>query len=1681
MNTEEPPIMTPSVIAVAEVVETPEDSADNLAPQADQPTLPPVPTQKKEKVWLEWGILALILILAAFLRWTGLNWDDRTHLHPDERFLTIVASKLQLPSNPLDYLRTSVSTLNPYNAGEGFYVYGNLPMTLTRLAAESADALCQTRADGCQLFGQSVSFIGYDGIHYVGRFLSGLLDIITVLTIYAIGKKLYNRWIGLLAALLHACAVMAIQQSHFFTADNWSSTFCLLALYTAILASKELRLRWYLLFGIFAGCALASRINVVPLVPMLGVAGVIWLSNQLPLNQALTTQRGWDLTMRMVGYGSIAALVTLITFRIAMPYAFSDAQMARETVRQSAEQRLCETTGCRTVQLDEINPNSPAILLRSIIGFNPLWLKNMGEIQNLQKPDAVFPPALQWTNRLPIFFPLTNMVLWGMGITAGIAAWVGAIWALKRLLTGQDDWKIHTLPLLWSLGYFFFMATRWVKSVRYFLPIYPTLFLFAAWLLWLIWQRAPQRYKPLTLAVSLSLLLIPSLWWAFSFVSIYRPNNFTRIQATEWFYENIPSGATLLYQEDGAPKELILPFKGGLLQLGSSLYIPIPASQEGKITITGLRFNYVSDDDFSADSNVVRLYLNQSGQPLTSTEAPINPTNRRQPIEIALSTPQTVAANTQLDFTVELLTGGLLNFDTTIIANEHWDDSLPTRTDRDPFGQYYNGLRDDNPETQFDGQMPVTWPDSELKRQGYYRWLDGSDVIALSSQRSLWHTVRLPTTYPLNIRFYEALFDEALGFELVAHFSADFRFGPLHISDVGGNAAWRQRPNIGWPPPSDWTAAEEAFSVYDHPPVWIFRKRADYDSVRMREVLSAVDLSQTMFMNPGQATEMPTGLFLSAEQSAEQQRGGTFQELFPATNILNQRPMLAAISWYLTAATIGLLILPILYTIFPALPSRGYAFGRMLGLLLIAYLGWSTSSVGLSNNSANTYYIALLIVGLLSLGLASYQKNNLITYLRQQSKTILLTELIALVLFLFALGVRLGNPDVWDVIWGGEKPMDLTYFTAVLKSSTFPPYDPWYAGGMLNYYYYGFVIVGTLTKMLGITPTIAYNIAIPFLFTCTGIGAFALAHDLTTLVNRHQQKKHDPLWETVPPPPRHASPLIAGLFAVALCVILGNLGQFATIAKAWGTAGRPVGIRNAPIYTGDWFWNASRAISVPEGEVGPITEFPYFTFLYGDLHAHMIALPLTLVALAWLISYSLREKQGGFTTLLTFICGAVIIGALYPTNSWDFPTYLLLSGLAFFLYHWRTEGFTVLSIGRMISQLLLFAIAAYLFYAPFHKNFAAGYSEIALWQGVKTGLPSYLTVYGLFLLITIVHLIRETRAWLSSLQVSLLEKIEPYQNKLTIALVLFLLLIFVAIWWGLLIAPIVLPIIVISTLLALPDVLPAPRRIILAFIAAAYGLTLMVDVIVIEGTIGRMNTVFKFYMQVWVILSVVCGYAFAQIQANTAQWGRRRASLWWTTWGVLTFIALLYPLTATPAKWYIRMNPDAPRTLDGMAFMPYVSYGDTDYLNNSQDVSLSADYTALRWMQANISGSPVVAEAYSDNYYRSIGNRVAMYTGLPTIIGWGGHQMQQRNAVPDSRINQRTSDVERLYNTLDWWEAQAILDRYGVELIYIGRLETIYYTPEGLQKFRDMATNGLLQQLYEAEGVTLYRVLREES
>ena len=324
---------------------------------------------------------------------------------------------------------------------------------------------------------------------------------------------------------------------------------------------------------------------------------------------------------------------------------------------------------------------------------------------------------------------------------------------------------------------------------------------------------------------------------------------------------------------------------------------------------------------------------------------------------------------------------------------------------------------------------------------------------------------------PWKTRVYDlkAPFKSPLGFDLVATFESDPSFGPFKLNDQ---------------------SADESFTVYDHPKVLIFKKSASFSIEQVKAVLDSVDLDQVIFQNPMAYTRSPNALQLPADRLAAQASGGTWSAMFNRADLLNTQPFPGRLAWYMLLLLLGWIVFPLVFTALRGLPDRGYPLIRLAGLILAAWLAWMLGSLKvLPFTRATIVFCVFLLAGSGCWCWPTAAARNCSQFIRLRWKYLLGIEVLFLGLFLFSLWVRLGNPDLWHPWLGGEKPMDFTFFNATLKAVYFPPENPWFAGHSLNYYYYGYVLAAIPTKLLGILPSIAYNLILPAWFAMTGAGS----------------------------------------------------------------------------------------------------------------------------------------------------------------------------------------------------------------------------------------------------------------------------------------------------------------------------------------------------------------------------------------------------------------------------------------------------------------------------------------------------------------------------------------------------------------------------------------------------------------
>lgn len=1777
------------------------------------------------KTWRFELILVLILAVAAGFRLAGLFWGEYQYLHPDERFLVWVGTDISPVQNLSEYFDAANSSLNPNNRGHGFYVYGTLPMFMARYLVE-------------WIFGRS----GFNEMTQVGRALSAFFDILAVFLVYQIARQLYNKRVGLLSAAFAAGVVLQIQQSHFFTMDTFANTFALLAIYCAVLVLQKIQKLeenqpeedltlldddsgtaaqpdpWWrpwlkdplllpsLAFGVALGMAAASKLNAAAVAVVLPVAVGIGL---LRLPEEKRLPRAYKALVFLL----LAAVTSLIVFRLLQPYAFS-------------------------------GPGFFGLKL------NPQWVANIREQRAQSNGNVDYPPAMQWARR-PVWFSLQNLVMWGLGLPLGLLAWAGFLWAGWRMLASgkraASEQHKHLLIWLWTGFYFTWQSLALNPTMRYQLPIYPTLTIFAGWAVIELHdflrerrinkketEQRVHRWSRWSAWVLGGLVLLLTYTYAFAFSSIYlRP--ITRVEASRWIYQNIPGAITLsintsegeynqpvpvpygLTVSPGIPfTNTFVPKAGGELtkitlarvsdqqatheprdltisiqqvpaatqplvektirqdfsvdegELGKQVIIELDqpvqldptsaysirieiAGEQPSVVLEGETEIQIQPGVGSASTEPVRISMGSSAATLTATAtaqfdftSPVdgflthlsleNIANQDgsvpSSLNLSLTMPDDMVAVVRSEISVSpdpdgtgyllalkpslplylgqayvidlsmIPQGGALEIKGAGIATEgDWDDNLPLRMDG------YDGFSGIYP---LDLTFNMYWDDNKEKLERFTRILDQAEYIVISSNRQ-WGTLpRIPERFPMTSVYYRELlgcppgqtvsycynvaqpgtYQGRLGYELVQTFQSNPKIGPFSLNDQ---------------------FAEEAFTVYDHPKVLIFRKTANYDADKVAATLGAVDFSQVIRIAPMLAGSYPLNLQLPNHLLEQQRAGGTWSEIFESLALFNRFPWLGAILWYLCISLLGWIAYPILRYILPGLADKGFPLMRSAGLLILAYLTWLAGSIGFTF-SRSTINALIFVMALVSLFLAVKQREEILRDFRLNRKYILTIQMLTLFFFLAFLLVRLGNPDLWHPWKGGEKPMDFSYFNAVLKSSVFPPYDPWYAGGYLNYYYFGFVIAAVLVKWLGIIPSVAYNLLLPTFFSMIAMGAFSIAWNLVAAnkVLEFEQGKLD-----------LKKPLIPALAASAGMVLLGNLGTVRMIFQGYQRLVAPGGvIEGAPVFTrwgwavqglikviqgsklpyglGDWYWIPSRAIPAP-GDVEPITEFPLFTVLYGDPHAHLMALPVTLLALSLFIGLILGKGiwKGRFAGTAWFLLAAVSVGALRPTNTWDFPPYLILGiiALAYTIAKYYQPKVNIQDdSGKLMARLkvriahlhpravhflaftgaaLAFVIAAFALYQPYTNWYALGYTKIDLWKGTHTPLTSYLTHWGLFLFLITFWMGWETTTWLAKTPLSSLRSLKRYQVWIQIAAAALLSLIIGLSFLQVRIAWFVLLLAAWAAVLLFKPKLSDSKRMVLFLVGTGLVLTLMVEVIVLVGDIGRMNTVFKFYLQVWTFFAISAATALFWTLQALSKWSQNWRTTWITILALLVFGATLYPLMAVPAKIKDRMAPETPLALDGMAFMNYARYSD-----EWGSMDLSQDYRAIRWMQENVIGSPVIVEANLRNLYRW-GSRFSIYTGLPGVVGWEWHQQQQRAVTPGTWVTNRILEIDDFYQTTDWEAARNFLRKYDVEYIVLGQQERGHYPGPGLKKFTS-AEGILWTEVYRDQDTSIFRVIR---
>ncbi len=403
-------------------------------------------------------LIIFILIVAAFFRIYGINFDQGHYLHPDERAIIMFTQGLQWPQN-FDQFLSPQSPLNPH-----FFAYGNFPLYLLKVLSPLLGTF-------------DTEFSNYAEMYLVGRLLSAVADLGTIIVIFLIGKKLYGKNVGLLASFLYGVAVFPIQASHFFAVDILLTFFITLTILSLVNLSEKTSDWNTLLVGLFFGLSLVTKISsFLLIIPILYTFSFSYFTK--PINVKKITRHIF-----------IMGSITLFTFILLQPYALIDFQEFKE--------------------------------------------QNI--LQSKMTNDAfIFPYTLQYVGKIPYLYELKNIFFWGLGPVLAIPAFAGVFYFLKKLS------KKKVILLLFFLTYFITVGKFAVGWMRYMLPIYPLLCMFAAVFILRIMEFFSSPYRFILYTLYFILIAI----WPLSFIHIYSLPH-TRVSATDWIQQNIPANSTL--------------------------------------------------------------------------------------------------------------------------------------------------------------------------------------------------------------------------------------------------------------------------------------------------------------------------------------------------------------------------------------------------------------------------------------------------------------------------------------------------------------------------------------------------------------------------------------------------------------------------------------------------------------------------------------------------------------------------------------------------------------------------------------------------------------------------------------------------------------------------------------------------------------------------------------------------------------------------------------------------------------------------------------------------------------------------------------------------------------------------------------------------------------------------------
>jgi len=864
--------------------------------------------------------------------------------------------------------------------------------------------------------------------------------------------------------------------------------------------------------------------------------------------------------------------------------------------------------------------------------------------------------------------------------------------------------------------------------------------------------------------------------------------------------------------------------------------------------------------------------------------------------------------------------------------------------------------------------------------------------------------------------------------------------------------------------------------------------------------------------------------------------------------------------WYLLISLVGWLTFPLAYHLFPALAERGFSLARPLGLLVWGYVFWMMASLGLIQNDGGGLFLALIVLAAVSAASLRRKavRRALGEWIRLNVRVIGIVELLFFLAFAAWACVRASNPNI--EVSGGEKTMELAFINAILRSTTFPPHDPWLSGYAISYYYFGYVMTAMLAKATSTPGSVAHNLMSALIFALSFIGAYGILYNLLAV------------WRSRQPAPLPKEPGQAGegwpslglpLLGPLFLLFVSNLEGFLEVIHQTGLFWKlnPDGTGSSAFWTWlgikslvdppikplglvpnrfIWWWQASRVIQdydLAHNFREIIDEFPAFSYLLGDLHPHVLAMPFDLL----MVSVALNLFLGGWkgqTNLGIYrlsinptglIFGSLILGGLAFLNTWDILVGFALLAGAYILSRVLEYGWTWERLADLFASGVPIGLLAIVLYLPFYVGFQSQAGGILPNLDSPTRGAQLWVMFGPLFLALLAYLIYLWRAekrpanwswgfglaaglvvflWLFSwalaflalrLQPALASGFLASECSGSVALCFTLTSMRRLSYIGGLLTLLSLLGLALAMLVKAGDRESRPDKpreslvghpLPFVMLLITLGSLLMIApeyVFLRDLFVSRMNTIFKFYYQAWLLWSLMAAFGVAVLlQKLRLGWG------WVFRIGlvIILFMALAYPVFGLSDKTNGFQLPAFAQNLKAAQ-----AAGDPAALQTAARVwSLDGsqafqsqypdDAAAANWLLNAPEG--VIVEAFNKTSSYTDYARMSVYSGDPTVLGWWYHEWQWRGSLDeqvspikdltckaqdsfDSR-RMRSDDINCLYETNNWNVVSEIIAQYDIRYVIIGTLERRDY------RINELLFQQHLKPVFKQGQVVIYEV-----